>query len=214
MRTKILAVVAAAALMAPTFASAHAGGPAPGHWRPPAAGAPPAATRAAAPAAPKVDKDIELKFEKATDLSDQEKVEKAREHIDRMRSVLSEVLKKLEEARDSKDVIKLNCVNEKLTQVKGLLKISENADIALEEAVAKRESDTAEHEYTKIVIARQKVDQLRTEAEECIGEVVIGLDDDTIVEVEEPEGLPETDPTTDPPLPPTVVRPPPASPIE
>ena len=35
-----------------------------------------------------------------------------------MRNVLKEVQGKLEEARNTKDVVKLNCVNEKLTQIK------------------------------------------------------------------------------------------------
>ncbi len=71
--------------------------------------------------------------------------------------------KKLEEARDSKDVVKLNCVNEKLTQIKGLLRIAEQADIALQEAVAKRETSGAQHEYTKVAIANDKVRQLRAD---------------------------------------------------
>ena len=76
----------------------------------------------------------------------------------RMRSALSDVLGRLEEARATKDVVKLNCVNEKLTQVKGLLRISEQSDVALQEAVARKDTTAAEHEYTKVTIARDKVD--------------------------------------------------------
>ena len=55
-----------------------------------------------------------------------------------MREILSRVLKHLEEAREERDVIKLNCVNEKLTAIKGLLKISEQADVSMQEALARR----------------------------------------------------------------------------
>ncbi len=170
----------------------------------------PLVAQAAEDAAPPSDDDGK---EAGSGLSDGEKVEKTRGHVDAMRSVLSDVLKKLEEARESKDVIKLNCVNEKLTQVKGLLKVAETASVALEEAVAKRESDAAEHEFTKISIARQKTDQLRNEAEACVGDVGADALGETDVEVEEPEGLPAgTNVALDKPFVPSVVRPPPASP--
>ena len=131
-----------------------------------------------------------------------------------MRSVLSEVLGQLEEARNTKDVVKLNCVNEKLTQVKGLLRISEQSDVALQEAVAKKDETAAEHEYTKVTIAKTKVEQLRTEAEQCIGQLAFRTDENLTVEVEVPSGLPDGGPDQpSDPAPAPTNRPPPASPI-
>lgn len=150
--------------------------------------------------------------EKVSDVPDPEKIKRSAEALTRMRNVLKDVLGKLEEARNTKDVVKLNCVNEKLTQIKGLLRISEQSDVGLQEAVAKKESSAAEHEYTKVMIARQKVDQLRAEAEECIGQLAFRTDENMTVEVEEPEGLPTSDPTKPPPTTEVVNRPPPASP--
>ena len=63
-------------------------------------------------------------LEKASEVPDKEKISRSNAAVSRMRSVLSEVLGRLEEALATKDVVKLNCVNEKLTQVKGLLRIS------------------------------------------------------------------------------------------
>lgn len=146
-------------------------------------------------------------------LSDKEKLARSTEHLRVMRQGLKIVLGKLEEARDSKDVVKLNCVNEKLTNIKGLLRISEQADVALQEAVAKREEQAAEHEFTKINIARSKVEQLRAEAEQCVGLLAFEVGE-TTVEVEEPEDLPATDPTLTPEQPPVVSRPPPMSPVD
>jgi hypothetical protein len=149
----------------------------------------------------------------SSNLSDPEKIKRSAESVGNMRSALKDVLGKLEEARNSKDVVKLNCVNEKLTQIKGLLRISEQSDIALQEAAAKRESATAEHEYTKVSIAVVKVKQLRAEAEECIGQLAFRTDENASTEVEEPEDLPKGDPTLV--LPPSVVdgKFPPASPL-
>ncbi len=152
-------------------------------------------------------------LERAADIPDPEKLSRSSAAVSRMRSVLSEVLGRLEEARATKDVVKLNCVNEKLTQVKGLLRISEQSDVALQEAVSKKDATAAEHEYSKVSIAKNKVDQLRNEAEQCIGQLAFRTDENLTVEVEVPSGLPTEDPTNPPDAPVPSNRPPPASPI-
>jgi len=152
-------------------------------------------------------------LERAADVPDAEKLKRSNAAVGRMRSVLTEVLGRLEEARATKDVVKLNCVNEKLTQVKGLLRISEQSDVALQEAVAKKDATAAEHEYSKVSIAKNKVEQLRNESEQCIGQLAFRTDENLTVEVEVPSGLPTEDPTNPPPPPPPTNRPPPASPI-
>ncbi|HZI05721.1 MAG TPA: hypothetical protein VEZ71_16950, partial [Archangium sp.] len=103
-----------------------------------------------------------LQAEKASDVPDAKKLERSGKSLGAMREVLRDVLGKLEEARRAKDVVKLNCVNEKLTQIKGLLRISEQADVGLQEAVARKETTASQHEYTKVMIAQQKVAQLRS----------------------------------------------------
>lgn len=149
----------------------------------------------------------------ASKVPDPEKVRISAEAVTKMRGSLKEVLSKLEEARNTKDVVKLNCVNEKLTQIKGLLRISEQSDVQLQEAVARRETATAEHEFTKVSIAKGKVDQLRAEAEECIGQLAFRTDENLAVEVETPEYLPPGELTVVPPSFPMIdSRPPPASP--
>lgn len=168
-----------------------------------------AAQPAKAPAAPAPEK-LSVK---ASDVPDPDKLQRSTAALGDMREVLRQVLEKLEEARRTKDVVKLNCVNEKLTQIKGLLRISEQADVALQESVARRDSAASEHEYTKVTIAQQKMVQLRAEAEECIGQLAFRTDENLSVEVEEPKNLPGGDPTQ-PQGPVDVdVRPPPASPV-
>jgi hypothetical protein len=144
--------------------------------------------------------------------ADPEKVKQSAESVARMRGALKDVLAKLEEARSTKDVVKLNCVNEKLTQVKGLLRISEQSDVQLQEAVARKETATAEHEFTKVSIARSKVEQLRAEAEQCIGQLAFRTDENLSVEVDVPDYLPPGDPTQVQPPTPIDSRPTPASP--
>lgn len=129
---------------------------------------------------------------KSTGLSDQEKLEKSAEALNRMKSSMKSVLTRVEEARNEKDVVKLNCVNEKLTQIKGLLKVAEQSDIALHEAISNK-SPTAEAEFSKIGVARTKVDGLKNDAEQCIGQLAYIVDEKTTVEVQQPAGLPEVE---------------------
>lgn len=173
----------------------------------PAPSAPAAAPTATAPAAaPAPAPDA------PSGVSDPDKLLQSSEALSRIRQVLRESLAKLEEARNTRDVVKLNCVSEKLTQIKGLLRIAEQADVALQEAVARQETAAADHEFMKVTIARQKVDQLRTETEECIGQIAFKTDEKQQVDVQEPSYLPDYDPSN-PPAPPLVItRPPPASP--
>ena len=166
----------------------------------------PAPRPSPAPAAP-----VALQAEKASDVPDVTKLERSSKALGAMREVLRDVLGKLEEARRAKDVVKLNCVNEKLTQIKGLLRISEQADVALQESVARKDNTSSEHEYTKVLIAHQKVSGLRSEAEKCIGQLAFQADENMSVEVEEPEGLPGGDPTQPRPIEDIRVRPPPSS---
>ncbi len=164
-----------------------------------------------APAAAPAQADVALSREDYSQVPPAEKARRSAEALTSMRSVLKDALGKLEEARNTRDVVKLNCVNEKLTQIKGLLRISEQADVSMQEALAKADKTTADHEFTKVMIARGKVDQLRGEAEECIGQLAFQTDQNMVVEVEVPDDLPE-DPTNPPQPPPIVSRPPPASP--
>lgn len=155
-----------------------------------------------------------LKFETGEKLSDSQKLSRSAATVAKMRETLKDVLQKLTEAREQKDVVKLNCVNEKLTQVKGFIKIGEQADLALQEAVAKSDSGAADHEYTKVEIAGQRVAQLRADTEACIGQTAFeGSNGQTHVDVTEPADLPSASTSPAPAAPPVVVTPPPASPI-
>jgi hypothetical protein len=153
-----------------------------------------------------------LKIEAAEQVPDKKKLSDATQVLARLQGILKDVLKSLEEARSEKDVLKLNCVNEKLTQIKGLLRVAEQSDIALQEAVAKGDEESAQHEYAKLTIARQRAEQLRADAEQCIGQLAY-VDERTVVTVEVPEDLPDV--VTNPPtFTPVAVNPPAISPIQ
>lgn len=124
--------------------------------------------------------------------ADSDKASHSKSAVARMRVILTAVLKYLTEARDEKDVVKLNCVNEKLTAIKGLLRISEQADVTLQEALARRDTEVSAHEFEKIVIAQRKCEQLLAESEACVGELAVYAGDTEVELIL--ENVPEEDP--------------------
>jgi hypothetical protein len=121
--------------------------------------------------------------------ADTDKLEAAAASLGRMKAALKQVLGRAEQARNEKDVVKLNCVNEKLTQIKSLIRVAEQADIALHESIATKDNGGAT-EFSKIAIARTKIDGLRADSEQCVGQLAYMVDEKTTVEVEQPSGLP------------------------
>ncbi len=156
---------------------------------------------------------LKIETQATEHLSDKEKLSRAEEAVGEMQKTLREVLERVGEARKERDLIKLNCINEKLTQLKALLRIAEQAYVGLQEAVARASEDEAQHEYTKVDIARHRSKELRAEAEQCIGQLAYVVDEKTVVTVEVPPGLPDS--TTNPPVTqPVVVNPPVLSPLQ
>ena len=156
--------------------------------------------------------DAEVSFRKGSQLTPQEQLAQAEIYISRMKKVQGEVEKLAKKAREDKDIIKLNCVNDKLIQIKGNMNLAEQTRDALKTAAATNDDGSRNHEFAKLTITYQKVTVLGQEAEACIGEDIAFVGQ-TQVDVEVDPDITKEDPTEepDPPLP--VVRPPIASPF-
>ncbi|MEE2829543.1 MAG: hypothetical protein VX498_10160 [Myxococcota bacterium] len=84
---------------------------------------------------------------------------------------IKRTLKMIEEARKNKDIILLNCLNDKLLLLRGLHKVAINAKMGLAEAVARENVDLEEHNFRKIFIAGDQGGIVAAEAEACVGQV-------------------------------------------
>lgn len=128
------------------------------------------------------------------EMSSEEMTTQAENLIGQMQEMLKRVLDIQQSARAAKDVIKLNCVNDKLLQVKQLLNIAESGQNNLTAAIAQGNDPARYHEFNQIKISHEKVGGLRDEAEACIGDEIVFVGD-TRVDVSRP---PVTDdPTQD-----------------
>jgi hypothetical protein len=136
----------------------------------------------------------------------------AGEYMGKIRQTESRITVLQDHAKKKRDMVKLNCVNDKLTQVRGHVTVANQSMTSLKAAIAANDDGGRQHEFTRVTIIHQKVMVLGTEAENCIGDEAsyVGA---TKVDVEIDPNIPDEDPTQ-PQLPlPDVTRPPAASPF-
>lgn len=139
--------------------------------------------------------DITAPGELKANLTPRELASETKKLLSEMEGFHVRVLSLQASARKAKDVIKLNCVNEKLLAVKQLLNIAEVAENDLTEAIASGDRDAQYHQYSQVKLAHERATSERDEAEGCIGEEIVFVGP-TKVDVDGPT-IPD-DPTDDP----------------
>ena len=137
---------------------------------------------------------LRLRSVDASKLTNDEKKLNIESMLSKQRTGLALVTDLTADARARKDIVQLNCVNSKRTQLKGLLRLSQQAASTMFEGMATAAQDTVDHEYTKIAVASQRSQLLVTEAKQCVGEEAI-FAGDTDVSVDISSDIPEADPT-------------------
>jgi hypothetical protein len=158
-------------------------------------------------------------------------LEVAQQSVDSMKADLSRGLDQLRQAREKKDAVMLTYVNEQVTAMKGILRVSEDALVSLQEALTANDTERARFEFRKIQVSKHKMDDLlqaalnaagaeATESNTSVqmevdpslttvdpyyGDPSFFYDPSTQLETGTTGGIPQEDPPT--------VRPPPASPV-
>lgn len=156
---------------------------------------------------------VDLSVKQRPTLTPAEMVNQSKEYLQGMAQVVKRIQSLQEEAKRQKDIIRLNCVTDKLVQARVNENIAEQSMAALQENVAKNDLGGETHEFTRLTIVNQKVTVVGAEAENCIGEDLsfVGA---TRVDVEVDQNIPQYDPTQ--PGSPfiDITRPPEASPVQ
>ncbi len=117
---------------------------------------------------------------KIAKLSSSQKISTATAMISKMGGSLKEAYNILKKTRKEKDIIKLNCVNESIKKIKGLLKRSKEDLMSLQESIAKDDAKSANYYYTKITLANQNIKQASVEALSCEGTITIEAKDNNV----------------------------------
>lgn len=101
--------------------------------------------------------------------TDQQDVD-PQEALRKARDAVSQIQRMQDAARQAKDVIKLNCLNDKLVQVRPLTNLLDGNVKRLAEAKADGDQATIKSIQTSINEASVKVNDLLSEAQQCVGE--------------------------------------------
>jgi hypothetical protein len=97
----------------------------------------------------------------------EERLERAAEALDRMRGTLAIMAKTLDEKRGERDILMLNCINARISAVKGFLKIAEQANVTLQSGGQDEGGEL--HQLNMIFLADSRVQTLKDEADACSG---------------------------------------------
>jgi hypothetical protein len=80
------------------------------------------------------------------------------------------VSNRLQAARQQKDVVKMLCLNDKLSQIDVAARTVSERKAQLASAAGRNDGELANHEFTILTVIKQRVEQLMTEANQCVGE--------------------------------------------
>ena len=115
--------------------------------------------------------DLGKLYRDAEKLSSQEKLLQIKTSLNDMQGTLRFTLRELQTSYDKKDVIQTNCIKDKLSTIKGLLRISEEAEINLSEAAVTGQLEVVNTEFVKINMANERVRDLRSQVANCAKDV-------------------------------------------
>ena len=100
----------------------------------------------------------------------QERLDEATSIAQRGDQISRRVLSQLDEARRERDIIRVTCLNDKLTQINAHRRSAGDRLDRLVEADQIGDRERAQHEYTVITVLGQQFRVLEAEANGCIGQ--------------------------------------------
>ena len=155
---------------------------------------------------------VDLSVKQRPVLTPAEMTNQAKDYFKGMGDVLKRIQTLQDQAKREKDIIRLNCVTDKLVQARVNVNIAEQSMATMQESIARNDQGEQTHEFTRLTIVNQKVTVLGAEAENCIGEDLsfVGA---TRVDVEVDPNIPQYDPTQPGSPFVDITRPPVASPV-
>jgi hypothetical protein len=138
--------------------------------------------------------DASVGMKRDVKLSPEDQLKAADAVLGRVDNAANTVRKQLEQARAQRDVVKSLCLNDKLTQIDVAARSAKDRREALRQANARQDAELGNHEYTILMVLKDRVDQLIAEANQCIGEEA-GFVGETRVTMTLDPNLPREDPS-------------------
>ena len=112
----------------------------------------------------------ELPVVRRANLSGPEQIAEGERIETRGTQISRRVAAMLDEARRERDIIRITCLNDKLTQVNANLRTVDQRLTALHDAVRGSDDSRRNHEFTVLTVLGQKFGILEQEANQCVGQ--------------------------------------------
>ena len=114
--------------------------------------------------------DAEVPVRRRANLSGPEQIAEGERIETRGNQISRRVAAMLDEARRERDIIRITCLNDKLTQVNANLRTVGQRMTALRDAVRGSDDARRNHEFTVMTVLGQKFNVLEQEANQCVGQ--------------------------------------------
>jgi len=146
-------------------------------------------------------------YQLAAETPTAEKQARVEEILPRQRGAVTRVSTLLRDARRDRDILRANCLEQKVKLLTALLKISESAATQMSEAISKDDEQRTSQAYAKILVSSGRSKTILAEAEACVGATAV-YSGTTDIEVEVEDGTRNHDPTLPASIPSNVNSPP------
>lgn len=153
----------------------------------------------------------ELAVRRRAQLTPEEQLQEAQNTNERGTQISRRVLGMLDEARRERDIIRVTCLNDKLTQINAHRRTLEDRLESLQEASNLGDESRRNHEFTVITVIGQHFRTLEQEAASCIGQDIFETGTTRVVTQIDPSTPQESLVIQEPPEPQIPFIPPPAS---
>jgi hypothetical protein len=128
-----------------------------------------------------------------TTLTPQQQLRAVSRMIEQMVVARRTVSQMLDRAQQEHDIIKVNCLNDKLTQIDVAIRSAREHQELLQTAVSVNNDNQRNHEYSLITIFQQREQALEIEARQCVGEESAGFGEGTEIGVRVAPTIPTED---------------------
>jgi hypothetical protein len=118
----------------------------------------------------------------------------AQTFLPQMDQATQAVRRQLEQSRESRDVVKVLCLNDKLNQIDVAIRAARDRMPVLTAALDKNDAENSRHEFAVLQVLRDRVRTLVQESNQCIGEEA-GFVGESKVIVNIDPGIPSNDST-------------------
>lgn len=126
-------------------------------------------------------------------LTPQQQLRSASRTVEEMQVTRRSVSQMLDRANQERDIIKVNCLNDKLTQIDVAIRSAREHVDLLQTAVSVSNDNQRNHEYSLVLIYQQRVRGLDVEARQCVGEEAAGFGEGTEIGVRVSTTIPTED---------------------